>query len=719
MKKYLQLNCSVGYMYSKFYFLLIVIFFPTPFFSQWKLINPAPFIDDSFVIYADSQECAVLTQRANLVSSTNGGITWNYFYSNLIVDINLVFMIDKNNGWSVSGTSTLKTTNGGYNWEDKGNILAFANSDIYFSDPLHGWSTGNNYIKSTTDGGETWSTYTMSWNPQLEFISQYDDSVFFTGGYDSLYKSTNKGISWNTTLGPPDFYYFKKFYTIYTDSSNIGLLIGNGFDIARTTDEGESWDLVFQNNGQYEINDIKYKNNILLTCGTDKVFRSTNFGESWDTVYVPEGVYHTIYFATDNIIYVSGENGTLIKSTDGGISFSSITITFFSDHINSISLSGSLHGFITTWHNVRVYKTTDGGLSFSNITPANFLHENNKIYAVSNTMAVATNDIKIFTTKNGGLSWNVSSYGTPNMYIPNDVYFKDTLNGMAGCSWNLMRETTNGGDTWTNRFFTQDTTQEHILSISFPNSSLGFYTTGDKLYKTTNGGTDWNLFQILNPQLGKIKFVDVLNGVGSDYNSIYYTTDGGITWSKCNFINHFYDFDIKINGTGSVLMVVADDSLYTSFDLGKTCESEKIPYDELVHIIMKDPATAWLSGFNGKIIQYHNPLIPIYVQSENSSKYLVNFGLLQNFPNPFNPSTSIQYAVSSPANGTGRQFVTLKVYDILGNEIATLVNEEKQPGSYEVEFNTSSFKHLPSSGIYFYQLRAGDYIETKKMVLIK
>jgi hypothetical protein len=65
------------------------------------------------------------------------------------------------------------------------------------------------------------------------------------------------------------------------------------------------------------------------------------------------------------------------------------------------------------------------------------------------------------------------------------------------------------------------------------------------------------------------------------------------------------------------------------------------------------------------------------------------------------------------------KFVQLKVYDVLGNEIATLVNEEKPAGKYEVEFNTSSIKHQPSSGVYFYQLKAGNYFETRKMLLVK
>jgi len=86
-----------------------------------------------------------------------------------------------------------------------------------------------------------------------------------------------------------------------------------------------------------------------------------------------------------------------------------------------------------------------------------------------------------------------------------------------------------------------------------------------------------------------------------------------------------------------------------------------------------------------------------------------NFIMMQNYPNPFNPTTSIQYAISS------RQFVLLKVYDVLGNEIETLVNEEKPAGTYEITWYA---ENLPS-GVYFYQLNAGEYTAVKKMLLLK
>ena len=88
---------------------------------------------------------------------------------------------------------------------------------------------------------------------------------------------------------------------------------------------------------------------------------------------------------------------------------------------------------------------------------------------------------------------------------------------------------------------------------------------------------------------------------------------------------------------------------------------------------------------------------------------LTGFNLHQNYPNPFNPSTSISYSISEI------EFVTLKVYDVLGNEIANLVSEEIRIGNYEIEFNASK---LPS-GIYFYRLKAGSFVETRKMILIR
>ena len=98
----------------------------------------------------------------------------------------------------------------------------------------------------------------------------------------------------------------------------------------------------------------------------------------------------------------------------------------------------------------------------------------------------------------------------------------------------------------------------------------------------------------------------------------------------------------------------------------------------------------------------------VWVKNENKT-IPVEFKLEQNYPNPFNPSTKIQYSLPHSSN------VVIKVFDILGNEIETLVNEEKQTGTYDITWYA---ENLPS-GIYFYQLKADNYVETKKMILLR
>ncbi len=110
---------------------------------------------------------------------------------------------------------------------------------------------------------------------------------------------------------------------------------------------------------------------------------------------------------------------------------------------------------------------------------------------------------------------------------------------------------------------------------------------------------------------------------------------------------------------------------------------------------------------------YFNAVGTSAVDEQGSSIAPDKFELQQNYPNPFNPSTTIQYEIGN------RQFVTLNVYDVLGNEITKLVDEFRNAGSYEVVFEPSTINHRTSSGIYFYRLQAGDYADTKKMVLLK
>jgi hypothetical protein len=133
-------------------------------------------------------------------------------------------------------------------------------------------------------------------------------------------------------------------------------------------------------------------------------------------------------------------------------------------------------------------------------------------------------------------------------------------------------------------------------------------------------------------------------------------------------------------------------------------------YGKFNSVSFCNPETAMAVGDNGIITLYNSPAA--FEDPYNSN--VNNFKLYQNHPNPFNPLTIISYQL--PVSGD----VTLKVFDIIGNEIATLIDEYKPAGTYEVEFsiNSGESRNL-SSGVYFYQLQAGDYSVVKKMLLIK
>ena len=152
--------------------------------------------------------------------------------------------------------------------------------------------------------------------------------------------------------------------------------------------------------------------------------------------------------------------------------------------------------------------------------------------------------------------------------------------------------------------------------------------------------------------------------------------------------------------TGNICLVVVIIALIKGFGLASTYFSEF------------GGSESTLKGCVINGVLYGDTTFVVDVEEEQNP-IPTEYKLEQNYPNPFNPSTIISYQLPKAGN------VTLKVFDVLGSEIATLVNEDKAAGSYEIEFNPVSSIRNPASGIYFYQLKAGNYVETKKMLLIK
>ena len=238
--------------------------------------------------------------------------------------------------------------------------------------------------------------------------------------------------------------------------------------------------------------------------------------------------------------------------------------------------------------------------------------------------------------------------------------------------------------------------------------------------------------QSISVSKDSVSFFDFwVNQEASD--SIFIYNNDGNDLSLDSIYSNYYLFYVKIYNNDSLLtesFVSSHDMIPISLQIPPH-DSIKIVFNLFVPVIKSfnsaEIYTDTISMFNNSI---NDPIKKIIVLSDitlgNDAKdeILSNFELFQNYPNPFNPTTKIKFVTPpqpSPYQGEGvrERLVTLKVYDLLGREITTLVNEEKPPGVYEVEFDASSVSRRIASGIYIYQIKSGDFTASKKFVLMK
>jgi hypothetical protein len=228
--------------------------------------------------------------------------------------------------------------------------------------------------------------------------------------------------------------------------------------------------------------------------------------------------------------------------------------------------------------------------------------------------------------------------------------------------------------------------------------------------KTTNGGNSWISQSTPSSwSLQTIYFTDENIGWAlQDFDGILKSTDGGINWIAhiINEDNYFTDIYFLNENIGWV--VGGDGNIFKSTDGGVNWIVQTSNcYGNLQSVQFVNQNDGWVVGLNGTILHTSNGGVSYIMYYGN--EVVTDFSLSQNYPNPFNPTTKINYQIPYTS------LVSIKVYDLLGREVASLVNEEKPAGNYEAEFDGSDL----SSGIYFYKIQAGDYTSVKKMILLK
>ncbi len=377
-----------------------------------------------------------------------------------------------------------------------------------------------------------------------------------------------------------------------------------------------------------------------------------------------------------------------------------------------------------------LYLTKDGGLNWNGIF-ANSTITDVAMVGQNNIWFCTAEPNEIWSSANGGINWTKQVNLDSSTSFMNYIEMFDLNNGVAmgdapGTSMPaLFIKTTDGGTHWVS------------VSDSFPGVSSGdvwrrmdFLSSGTGyfipccsplswyggLYSTIDNGQSWNQVPGNFELTSVIKFYDEINGILSRGNYIYRTIDSGQSWDSVQVSsnNNFIGTDIEfVKDDASKVWFSGRESLFFSSDSGKTWAADPLSgnFQMGSDLAATDGKVCWL--LCERVYRNLNADHVTGIKSQYPSTP-DQFILYQNFPNPFNPVTTIKYGVPSESGG-GLIKVKLSVYDILGNKLKVLVNDEQGSGLYEVKFDGSGL----ASGIYLYRIQAGQYSDTKKLVILK
>jgi photosystem II stability/assembly factor-like uncharacterized protein len=470
--------------------------------------------------------------------------------------------------------------------------------------------------------------------------------------------------------------------SIFFIDANIGWSVGDEGIIIKTTDGGNIWitQAGVTTDNLYSVYFID--SNTGWIVGEDvRIMKSTDGGSNWilQIANPPFPVdLHSVQFLDLNNGWAVGNDfidSYLIQTTNGGTSWQN-NIGFMDEKLFSVFFVNNNLGLLS---GSEIFRTSDAGNNWDPVFGSSFLDVFYSVFFIDESIGWFAGKSAaagvIYKSTNGGLNWNLSLSDSFKTFT--SVHFSDLNNGwVSGFAGNIFN-TSNGGTNWTMQV---SGTNSNLNSIFFINNVIG-WTAGSSgtILKTNNGGTP----------------VELLIFAASANNR-----DVVLNWSTATETNNS-GFEIHKKESG----VRSQESEWEKIGFvpghGTTTETQNYTFTD-------NDVRPGKSQYKLKQIDYDGTFEYSQIV-EVEIPFINKFSLSQNYPNPFNPSTVISYRL--PVIG----FVTLKVYDLLGREIATLVNEEKPAGEYEVEFDGSNL----TSGIYFYQLKAGSFIETKKMILIK
>jgi photosystem II stability/assembly factor-like uncharacterized protein len=381
-----------------------------------------------------------------------------------------------------------------------------------------------------------------------------------------------------------------------------------------------------------------------------------------------------------------GDHGLIKKTADAGSSWTIQGGSDISETFLGIDFIDREHAFAVGYSG-RVLRTVDGGGTWIP-TPAVTLQT---LFAVSfvdtNTGTVVGEHGVIFRTSDGGQTWTRQDSGRAAFLL--SVSFADAQTGTTVGSNGVILHTTNGGDTWTSQ---SSGVPNYLYGVTFTDpatgTAVGTARSGSEatILRTTNGGNNWIAQRSGTTNfLYSVSFLHTDTGaaVGSS-GTLLRTTNGGATWvnRRTSTTNNLYSVSLTADTNNGIAV-----------------------------------------GANATIVRIKDTTLIVTAVEERDPESPADFTLSQNFPNPFNPTTEFEFQIPVSSGGSSPEtFVLLKVYDVLGREVATIVDERLPAGVYRRSWNAEH----SASGIYFARLTAMNsadpgksFNRVRKMLLIR
>ncbi len=675
-------------------------------------------------------------------------------------DNNTIF-IGTGEFWVRGGSGIYVTHDGGTTWNSVSGISPTPSS-IYkirfmpgHPDEVHA-STDNGYYRSA-DGGATWSK-TLDGNfSDFTFTDSNTDGLIFTAnwGENKIYWSALFGASWNvidlpfTNVGRVALSYQSgTLYAAIARNDNHNLL-----GVFKSTDFASTWTDIsppenyMSNQGWYDNIISAPSPNTIFVGGVD-LWKTTDDGSSWTKLA------GTNIHADQHAIVRNPANSDIFIGNDGGLAKSSDFGATWSTSLNSIP--------ITQYVNIDVFKNSlafiaggsqDNGISITTNLGATWSYaaggdgggvaidpdDNGKLYMTNGVYGGDWTFHRLRST-DGGINWENINNGID----PSDQWYirirHDQVNPiyLFNNSGPYVYVSTDNGDNWSKLNSTPFASNVSELSVAKYTSDGGTIvyaclpaTSGSRLWVYINGNWYDNLVPSDLPNDVQIRKVSthpedyntsfiIMNGISQNGPSkkIYKTTDLGFTWTNItgNLPNIPFSDVIAYPTNDQVLIAGSEFGCYKTTNGGSTWFRwndgmpdatiiTELRYVDEINTTGKFYIVAGSYGRGIYVRELNDGTINNVIEETAPEDY----SLTQNYPNPFNPVTSIRFSLPKRDN------VELKVYDIRGREVATLINETLNSGSHEISFNAQNL----ASGVYIYRIKTSAFTQSRKMTLLK